>query len=124
MYSVRLRSCRLMGAFVISPLPSFLIKTACAAGSLRSVGITPFQRYYGPSRHRLVFHRFPGFAGYAMYLAPPISQWDEDGFSSCSTYPCHRATPTTPPKWDNASVSLRCTMLPSPLHRGLGLRFL
>src|SRR6266404_4924283 len=96
MYSLRLRSCRLTGAFVISPLPPFLIKTACAAGPLRSAGITPLLRYYGPGRHRLAFDRFPGFAGYTAYLAPPISRWDEDGFSSCSTCPCHRAVPNHP----------------------------
>src|SRR5262249_23252342 len=60
-YSLRLRSCRLMGAFVISPLPPFLIKTACSAGPLRSAGVTPPRRYYEPSRHRLVFSPFPGF---------------------------------------------------------------
>src|SRR6516165_2364315 len=85
MYSLRLRSCRLIGAFVISPLPPFLIQTACAARPLRSAGVTPFLRYYGPGRHRLAFGRFPGFAGYTAYLAPPISRWGEDGFSSCST---------------------------------------
>ena len=31
---------------------------------LRSAGITPLPRYYGPGRHRLAFGRFPGFAGY------------------------------------------------------------
>src|SRR5215472_6645327 len=51
-----------------------------------------------PGRHRLAFDRFPGFACYTTYLAPPISRWGEDGFSSCSTCPCHRAVPTTPPK--------------------------
>ena len=61
-------------------------------------GVTPLLRYYGPGRHRLVFDRFPDFAGYTTYLAPPISRWGEDGFSSCSTCPCHRAVPTTPPK--------------------------
>jgi len=29
--------------------------------------------------------------------APPISRWDEDGFSS-QHGPCHRAVRTTPPK--------------------------
>src|SRR6516225_2780771 len=62
------------------------------------IPLTPLLRYYGPGRHRLAFARFPGFAGYTIYLAPPISRWDEDGFSSCSTCPCHRAVPTTPPK--------------------------
>ena len=52
-------------------------------GSLCSTGVAPFQRYYGPSRHRLVFDRFPGASGYAVYLAPSISRRDEDGFSSC-----------------------------------------
>ena len=46
--SLRLRSCRLMGAFVISPLPPFLIKTPCAARPLGSTGVTPLLRYYGP----------------------------------------------------------------------------
>src|SRR5215469_314709 len=122
MYSLRLRSCRLIGAFVISPLPPFLIQTACAARPLRSTGIAPLLRYYGPGRHRLAFARFPGFAGYTSYLAPPVSQWGEDGFTSCSACPCHRAAPTTPPKRHAASVSLRHAMQPSPDHRGLGLR--
>jgi hypothetical protein len=43
-----------------SHLPPFLIKTACAARSLRSTGITPLLRYCGPARHRLVFDRFLG----------------------------------------------------------------
>ena len=72
-----------MGDFVISPLSRLLTKELCAAGPLCSTGVAPFQRYYGPSRHRLVFDRFPGASGYAVYLAPSISRRDEDGFSSC-----------------------------------------
>ena len=34
------------------------------AGPLRSTDIAPLHRYYGPSRHPLVFGRLPGFAGY------------------------------------------------------------
>ncbi len=122
MYSLRLRSCRLMGAFIISPLPPFLIQTSCAARSLRSAGVTPLLRYYGPSRHRLAFSRFPGCAGYTAYLAPPISRWDEDGFSSCSACPCHRAAPNHP-----AGVTCRVSQS-APCHaafartKGLGLR--
>ena len=52
-----------MGDFVISPLPRLLTKELCAAGPLCSTGVAPFQRYYGPSRHRLVFDRFPGPCG-------------------------------------------------------------
>ena len=69
-YILRLRSCRVMGEFVISPLPSLSTKSICAAGSPRSTGVAPLQRYYGPSRHRLVFSRFPGGTGYTTYLAP------------------------------------------------------
>ena len=106
-YILRLSSCRSMGVFIISPLPPLLTKKPCAAGPLHSTGVTPLQCYYRPSRHRLVFDRFPGAAGYTTYLAPPISRWDEDGFSSCLACPCHRATPTTPPEWATASVRLR-----------------
>src|SRR5258706_4712019 len=42
-----------MGAFVISPLPSFLLESLQTAGSLRSTGITPLLRYYRPLRHPL-----------------------------------------------------------------------
>jgi hypothetical protein len=68
------------------------------AGPLRSTGVTPLHRYYEPIRHPLVFDRFPGFAGYTVYLAPPISRRDEEGFSSCSACPCHRAVTSTPPR--------------------------
>ena len=57
------------------------------AGPLRSADITPLHRYYGPSRHPLVFGRLPGFAGYTAYLAPTISRRDEEGFSSCLACP-------------------------------------
>ncbi len=65
---------------------------------------------------------FPGDTGYTAYLAPPISRRDEDGFSSCSAHPCHRAAPTTPPERIDASVRIRRPVLPSPERRELGLR--
>ena len=68
------------------------------AGPHRSADITPLHRYYGPSRHPLVFDRLPGFAGYTAYLAPTISRRDEEGFSSCLACPCHRAVASTPPR--------------------------
>src|SRR5258708_13123321 len=43
-----------MGAFVISPLPPFLLESLQTAGSLRSTGITPLRSYYRPLRHPLV----------------------------------------------------------------------
>ncbi len=65
---------------------------------------------------------FPGDTGYTTDLAPPISRWDEDGFSSCSAHPCHRAAPTTPPERIDASVRIRRSVLPSLEQRKLGLR--
>src|SRR5215471_10602848 len=53
--------------------------------------------------------------------APPISRRGEEGFSSCSVHPCHRAAATAPPECPAASVSWRRSMLPSPYQRGLGL---
>jgi len=54
-----------------------------------------------------------------------VATWrDEEGFSSCSIYPCHRAVPTIPPECPVASVSPRHAMLPSPRSRELGLRIL
>jgi len=61
---LRLRSCKSMDAFVISSLPSPMLETLQMAVPLRSADITPLHRYYGPSRHPLVFGRLPGFAGY------------------------------------------------------------
>ena len=122
MYSLRLRSCRSMGAFIISPLPPMLSKPSCAVRPLRSTDVTPLHRYYGPSRHRLTFGRFPEETGYTAYLAPVISAWGEDGFSSCLACPCHRAVPTTPPEGYASTVSLRRTLLPTLHPRELGLR--
>src|SRR5215813_8472808 len=42
------------------------------------------------------------------YVAPSISRWGEDGFSSCSACPCHRAVPNHP-----AGVSRRISQLAS-----------
>jgi hypothetical protein len=66
------------------------------AGPLRSTGITPLPRYYGPIRHPLVVDRFPGIAGYTSDLTPLISQRDEEGFSSCSRRLDHRAVAPSP----------------------------
>src|SRR5467141_4174912 len=74
-YSLRLKSCRLMGAFVISPLPPVLIQASCAARFLCSAGVTPLHCYCEPRRHRLVFHPFPGGNRLSdVPLLPPISR--------------------------------------------------
>ena len=63
------------------------------AGPLRSTGVTPLPRYYGPVRHPLAF---PRLRHSPKYLAPTISRRDEEGFSSCLSHPCHRADAATP----------------------------
>ena len=93
-----LRSCRLLDAFIIRPCLTVLTTTSCAARPLHSTGVTPLPSYYGPSRHPLAFHRFPGCRRLYGFHAPPISRRDEEGFSSCLACPCHRAVPTTPPE--------------------------
>ena len=105
-----------MGVFIISPLPPVLLEELRTAGPLRSTGITPLRRYYGPIRHPLVFSRLPGVAGYTAYPAPPISRRDEEGFSSCSTCPCHRAVANHP-----AGVTRRVSQ-PATVHAAFALR--
>src|SRR6266436_3435355 len=65
-YRLRLRSCKLMGVFVISPLPPLLLEPLQTAGLLRSTDITPLLCYYEPVRHPLAVLRFPGIAGYTV----------------------------------------------------------
>src|SRR5262252_6098217 len=108
-YILRLRSCKSMDAFVISSLPSPWLEALQMAGPLRSADITPPHRYYGPGRHPLVFGRLPGVAGYTAYLAPAISRWGEEGFSSCSACPCRRAVASTPPKWSRRIGQISAT---------------
>src|SRR5215475_12896015 len=115
-YSLRLRSCKLMDAFVISSLPSRLKETLQTAGPPRSVGVTPLRRYYGPVRHPLAFDRLPGLAGYTTYLAPVISQPGREGFTNHSMCPCHRAVASTPPKWEvphRSDFGIPCCLRPS-----------
>ena len=92
------------------------------AGPLRSTDITPLHRSYGPIRHPLACGRLPGVAGYTAYLASAISRRDEEGFSSCSARPCHRAVASTPPRGTAVSVSFRLVILPSPYGCGLDPR--
>src|SRR5262249_14648462 len=85
-----------MGVFIIPPLPPLLSEELRTAGPLRSTGVTPLPRYYGPLRHPLVVGRLPGGAGYTAYPASALSGRDEEGFSSCSMGPCCRAVATPP----------------------------
>jgi hypothetical protein len=120
-YIFLLRSCRLMDVLIISPLPPSVVGRLLTAGSLCSPDVTPVHCSYEPFRHPLAFRFTSRCYGYRTYLAPRISPWDEEGFSSCSACPCHRAIATTPPEWMAVSISFRLSMLPSPYGWGLGL---
>src|SRR5208283_5728775 len=124
-YILRLRSCKSLDAFVISSLPPRLPEKLQTAGPLRSADIAPLHRYCGPIRHPLAVDRFPGCAGYTIYLAPVISRRDEEGFASYSVCPCYRAVAFTPPRWKcrigqisapHAAFALRKQARPSDLR--------
>src|ERR1700746_3288928 len=59
-YILRLRSCNVMDAFVISSLPSLWSETALTAGPPHSMAVMPLRHYYGPVLPPLAFGRFPG----------------------------------------------------------------
>ena len=64
--------------------------------SLCSAGVTPLHRSYGPIRHPLAFDRFPGLAGYTIYLAPVIFAPGRGGLRQLlgvSLSPCCRFHP-------------------------------
>jgi len=113
-YRLLLRSCKLLGVFVISPLPPMLFEPLQTAGSPLSTGITPLHRYYGPLQLPLVFHRFPGVSGYTIFCSADFSSGRGGSLqllsvslpSCCRFYPARVKTA--------ASVSLRRSMLLSP----------
>src|SRR6266849_3543921 len=76
-----------------------------ASGTSTRLNTSLPSAHYGPIRHPLAVHPLP-ISGYKVGLAPPLSRWDEEGFSSCSTCPCHRAVALTPP--ERAVASARC----------------
>ncbi len=81
----------------------------------RSLYLGNLARYYEHVRHPLAFDPLPALPGYRTYLAPGISPWDEEGFSSCSASPCHRAAPITPPEWN------RLPSQPAAIHAAFTL---
>src|ERR1700757_4855455 len=103
-YRLLLRSCKLMGAFVISPLPPVLLEPLQTAGPLRSADITPLPRYYRPSRIPLAVHRLPGVTGYTASLLRRFP----DGARRVSPVAWHDLVTVlslpTPPKCFAASV--------------------
>ena len=109
--------------FYQTPLPPIIARgIAKQLGPFAPRELPQFIATTNPSATFSPSFLFPVSAGYRSDLLQSVSLWDEEGFSSCSTCPCHRAVPTTPPKCHAASVSPRHVMLPSPRTRGLGLR--
>ena len=110
MYSQSLRSCRWMGAFINSPRLAYRLSHRVQQGPfalrtlLRFNANTSLAATVSPSAD------FPVDAGYTAALAPPISRWDEEGFSSCSACPCQGAIPNHP-----ARVSRRISQS-APFH--------
>src|SRR5712692_6800294 len=121
-YRLLRRSCKLMGVFVISPLPSLLLEPAQQQGRFAPRTLLRFIATTDPAVTLSPFHRLPVVAVIRLLFAPPISRRGEEGFSSCSAHPCHRAVATTPPEWSVASVRFRQSILPSPHQGELDLR--
>ena len=69
-----------------------------------------FSAIYGPIRHPHASAPLPGVVGYRNSLAPWISPRGVEGFSSCFTCPCHRATAEHP-----AGVDSRLSQV-APAH--------
>jgi len=105
MYILLLRFCKLIGDFVISPLPPVWLEFLHHSRASSLHGHYPasplLQAPPSPSR------RPPTSRLYRLYgfPAPRISPRDEEGFSSCLRRPCHRAVANAPPEHLAASVS-------------------
>jgi len=65
-------------------------------GPFAPPALPSFTATYGPIRHPHASAPLPGVVGYRNGLAPRISPRGVEGFSSCFTCPCHRATVVYP----------------------------
>src|SRR6185436_9559441 len=121
-YILRRRSCRLIGVFVMSPLPPVLSEELRTVGSLCSTGITPLHRYDGPLRHPLVFGRFPG----GPVIRPPLLHRFRDGTRRASPVAQRGLVPmlSLPPRRSDSPCQPGCDgSCCLRLHSGrLGLR--
>src|SRR6266705_6533297 len=73
MYRLLLRSCKLMGAFIIYPCLPFCWSHYPQQGLFAPRPLRRFSATTGPSATLSPFHRFPGFASYTASLLPAIS---------------------------------------------------
>src|SRR3974390_2691401 len=76
-YSLRLRSCKSMDAFVISSLPSRLKRHSRQKGPFAPRALPHFIAHTDPSATLSPSTAFPVYASYTIYLAPVISHRDE-----------------------------------------------
>src|SRR5215813_4280820 len=122
-YILRLRSCRLLGAVVMAPLPPMLSEDCRTVGLLCSTGVTPLRCYYQPLRHPLVFDRLPRVAGYTAYLASADFAAGRGGLLQLlgvSLSPCCRSHPAGAREPSQSVFGPPCSLRPSGC--GLGLR--
>src|SRR6266480_585913 len=121
-YILLLRSCKLMGVFYHRTLASLMdgVVVAQQQGLFAPRALPRFNATTGPSATLSSSPDFPVLPVIQVPV-PPISRRDEEGFSSCSVHPCHRAVATAPSECHAASASLRRSMLPAPYRSGLGL---
>src|ERR1700730_8232874 len=68
-YILLLRSCKLMGVFIIHPCLPSCWSSCTTAGPLHSTGITPLHCYCWPLRLPLAVHCLPGVTGYTVFCS-------------------------------------------------------
>jgi len=91
-------------------------------GPFAPPALPSFTATYGPIRHPHASAPLPGVVGYRNGIPPGISPRGVEGFSSCFTCPCHRATAEHPAGVDSRISQFRQPILPSPKKGKLGLR--
>jgi hypothetical protein len=92
-----------------------------ASGTSTRLNTSLPSAHCGPIRHPLAVRPLPRVPGYSLDMAPPLSRWGEEGFSSRSTCPGHRAVAITPPECPAASASCAepCCLRLSTVRLGL-----
>src|SRR6185437_15018975 len=90
-------SCRLMVGFLIPLLPHFLLRMP-PAGPLRSAGVAPLRRYYGPVRQALAFAALR-LSARAATLLPWGFSTGRGALPCFHPWPCARAAALCPAGW-------------------------
>src|SRR5262250_1441016 len=114
-----------MDAFVISSLPSFTSGTLQMAGPLGSTDIAPLPCYCGPSRHPLVFGRFP----VSPVIRPTLLRRFRTGTRRASPVAQHVlvTVPPLPPRRGEqpyrSVFGCSCCLRPSEVGSALGATF-